>query len=178
MPVENADADPNLHRRGIGSAAGVGSALYVPLMASGAGAFGVLVLMRRATGSFPDEMVRLAEIFSARAATAIENARLNDQAVRDAQTKATLLHELNHRVKNNLSGLIGLLSMGTPPLPPEAQHWLERVIERIGALARAHELFSTGREVRLGELIHTTLDSIAAIKPDDVYVSLDNRRRQ
>jgi two-component sensor histidine kinase len=152
---------------------GVGSALYLPLMASGAGAFGVLVLLRRATGSFSDEMVRLAEIFCARASTAIESARLHDQAVRDAQAKATLLHELNHRVKNNLSGLIGLLSMGTPPLPPEAQRWLERVIDRIGALARAHELFSTGREVRLGDLIHTTLDSISAIKPDDVHVSVD-----
>lgn len=173
MTVENVDADTCLMRRGISSATGVGSVLYVPLLAGGSRAIGVLLLMRRATGSFSDEMIRLAEMFSGRAATAIENARLNDQAVRDAQTKATLLHELNHRVKNNLSGLIGLLSMGTPPLAPEAQRWLERVIERIGALARAHELFTTGREVRLGELITTTLDSIAAIKPDDVHVSVD-----
>lgn len=173
LTIEVADKDEALRRRGIGSSTGVGSVLYMPLVVGGSVAIGVIVLLRRATGSFPEEMVRLAEMFSARAATAIENARLNDQAVRDAQTKATLLHELNHRVKNNLSGLIGLLSMGTPPLAPEAQRWLERVIERIGALARAHELFSTGREVRLGELIHTTLDSIAAIKPDDVHVSVD-----
>ncbi|MBC7784085.1 MAG: GAF domain-containing protein [Burkholderiales bacterium] len=173
MTIELADKDPALRQRGIGSATGVGSVLYMPLVIGGSVAIGVLLLLRRATGSFPEEMVRLAEMFSARAATAIENARLNDQALRDAQTKATLLHELNHRVKNNLSGLIGLLSMGTPPLAPEAQRWLERVIERIGALARAHELFSTGREVRLAELIHTTLDSIAAIKPDDVHVSVD-----
>src|SRR5512139_3742624 len=38
-----------------------------------------------------------------------ENARLLEQARRDAQTKTTLLHEVNHRVKNNLASIIGLI---------------------------------------------------------------------
>jgi two-component sensor histidine kinase len=63
--------------------------------------------------------------------------------------------------------------MGTPEMPPEAQRWLERVIDRISAMARAHELFSAGGEVRLRELITTTLDSVAAVKPEHVQVSID-----
>ncbi len=171
--IEDADTHPWLRERGLDSTSGVGSVLCMPLWFKGGGPIGALLLIRRGKGRFSDDTVRFAEMFSSRAAIAIENVRLREQAHRDAQTKATLLQELNHRVKNNLAGLIGLLSMGTPPMSSEAQHWLDRVIERISALAKAHELFSSGRDVRLSQMIDTTLHSISAIKPDAVRVDVD-----
>src|SRR5205814_5199070 len=121
MAVEDATQDADLRALALPFA---GSALYVPLAGKAKESMGVLLLLRRQAGPFGDTLTRIAEMFSNRAATAIENARLHDQARRDADAKATLLHELNHRVKNNLAGLVGLLSMGTPDLPPEAQRWL------------------------------------------------------
>jgi two-component sensor histidine kinase len=151
-----------------------GSALYVPLTGRGHEAIGVLVLLRRQPGAIGNATIRMTEMFCQRAANSIENARLHEQARRDADAKATLLHELNHRVKNNLASLVGLLSMGTPDMPPEAQRWLDRVIERINAMARAHDLFSAGAPaVPLRELIDTTLDSVAAVKPEHVRVIIE-----
>jgi two-component sensor histidine kinase len=171
MALEDASQDADLRALQLPMAR---SALFIPLMGRAGQSIGALVLLRRGAGTFPEGMIRLAEMFSIRAATSIENARLHDQARRDAEAKATLLHELNHRVKNNLAGLVGLLSMGTPDMPPEVQRWLGRVIERISAMARAHELFSAaGAEVHLRELIDTTLDSVAAVKPGDVSVSVE-----
>ena len=53
----------------------------------------------------------LLEPLAATAAMAIENSRLYEQARRDAQTKSMLLQEVNHRVGNNLSAIMGLLNL-------------------------------------------------------------------
>jgi two-component sensor histidine kinase len=129
---------------------------------------------------------RLARLLSGQAEVILANNRLYEQARvmlnireklieqtrRDAQTKAILLREVHHRVKNNLSGIIGLLSMrGGIELPEAANQWLFRVIERIGNMARAHELFSTASErVELGQLIEQVLPSLSVIKPIGVEV--------
>jgi PAS domain S-box-containing protein len=70
---------------------------------------GTLQMMDTEVGRFKLKDLRLVEPLAATAAIAIENARLFEQARRDAETKAVLLHEVNHRVKNNLSTIIGLL---------------------------------------------------------------------
>jgi two-component sensor histidine kinase len=85
-----------------------------------------------------------------------------------------LLRELNHRVKNNLAGIVGLLSAGCPELSEQAQRWLDRAIARIETLARAHELFvGTSSELGLADLIGKTLEPIRAIKPAQVQIKLD-----
>ncbi|HEV8291343.1 MAG TPA: GAF domain-containing protein, partial [Tepidisphaeraceae bacterium] len=97
--------------------------------------------------------------------------QLVEQSGRDAEAKAILLRELHHRVKNNLAGIVGLLSMHEPDLPASAQQWLQRVRERIGTMARAHDLFSGGIErVNLQQLVQQVLPSLSVLTPPGVAV--------
>src|SRR5213593_3201698 len=99
---------------------------------------------------------------------------LVEQSGRDAQAKAILLRELHHRVKNNLAGIVGLLSMHEPDLSPSAQQWLVRVRERIGTMARAHDLFSGGIErVSLQQLVQQVLPSLSVLTPPGVAVKVN-----
>jgi two-component sensor histidine kinase len=69
-----------------------------------------------------------------------QNYQLYDQARRDAEERALLLRELDHRVRNNLSVILGLLSMERnrrPPRPaPEALSSLEN---RLRSFLLVHE---------------------------------------
>src|SRR5205814_6839497 len=99
--------------------------------------------------------------------------QLHEQAGRDAEAKAILLRELHHRVKNNLAGIVGLLSIHEPDLTPSAQQWLERVRERIQTMARAHDLFSGGIErVSLQQLVQQVLPSLSVLTPPGVAVNV------
>lgn len=137
------------------------SVLYAPLCTNVASAaIGVIVLMRKRRGGFRPREIRLAESFASQAASAIENARLLEQTTRDAQTKKQLLRELNHRVKNNLAGIVGLLSTCPATASVETRSWVERIGLRIAAMGRAHQLFMDGAVgVRLGDLIRQIVDS-------------------
>ncbi|HEX2971950.1 MAG TPA: ATP-binding protein, partial [Tepidisphaeraceae bacterium] len=114
---------------------------------------------------------RLAKLLGSQASVILANNRLYEQTRRDAQTKAVLLRELHHRVKNNLAGIVGLLSINEPVLSPVARQWLDRVIERILTMARTHDLFSSGvYRVGVQRLIEQLLPSVAALKPADVLI--------
>src|SRR5205823_5265129 len=113
-------------------------------------------------GDFTNGQRELTQILAARAGAAIENSKLLEQTRTDADTKAVLLRELNHRVKNNLAGIVGLLSMGEPEMPPATRRWLDRVIERIRILAGAHELFAGGvATAGLSDLVAKVLPSLS-----------------
>ncbi len=146
------------------------SVLYLPLIGGSGEPFGTMVLIAKAP-AFAESQRRLCEVFADRAAAAIENARLQEQTRRDAETRAMLLRELRHRVKNNLAGILGLLSMHRPQLSVEAAAWFDRVVERIRAMAGAHDLFSTGVDrVELSSLLEQVLVSVSAIKHPGVEV--------
>jgi PAS domain S-box-containing protein len=78
-----------------------------------------------------------------------ENARLLDQSQKDAETKAILLHEVNHRVKNNLAAIVGLLQLELRYLSVEAQtpylSLVEDLTSRIQSLALVHNLLSASQ---------------------------------
>jgi two-component sensor histidine kinase len=88
----------------------------------------------------------LIEALAATAAIAIENARLYEQARQDAATKATLLREVNHRVKNNLSAIIGLIYAEQRHADLKDQVAYQSILgdlsDRVQGLARAHVLLS------------------------------------
>ncbi|MBF0544959.1 MAG: sensor histidine kinase [Candidatus Riflebacteria bacterium] len=75
-----------------------------------------------------------------------ENARLLKQAWNDAQMKEILLQEINHRVKNNLSSIVGLLSIEQDFLEKGKKNFefeiLEKFRGRIDALSAVHNLLT------------------------------------
>jgi two-component sensor histidine kinase len=176
LVIEDARTHPGMHPV-FQAQLDVGSVAYLPLLRTGGGEFmGTLVLIRHASGPFRPEQLNLAEMFTSRAAAAIENARLLDQTRRDAEAKTMLLRELNHRVKNNLASIITLLSLDEPELSIAARQWLDRAIDRIRTMARTHDLFSGGIDrVPLIELVEQIIPSLSVVKPLGVTVQSDTR---
>jgi GAF domain-containing protein/HAMP domain-containing protein len=107
---------------------------------------GVLQVLDTKPGRFNESDLALVESLAATAAFAIENARLYNQARDDAETKSILLREVNHRVKNNLSAIIGILyaERRHADLKDEAvyQAIMQDLINRVQGLATVHSLFS------------------------------------
>jgi two-component sensor histidine kinase len=149
---------------------------------------GIMALSDSRPRKFTDADKRLAHLLGSQASVILANnqlyeqmregmelqRQLHEQAGRDAEAKAILLRELHHRVKNNLAGIVGLLSMHEPDLPPSAQQWLQRVRERIGTMARAHDLFSGGIEqVNLQQLVQQVLPSLSVLTPPGVTVKVN-----
>ena len=173
LVIEDAVDDGSVHPV-FRSLVKVGSIIYAPLFRADGSPLGVLIFVRHEPSRFSSQTLTLAEVFARRAAGALENAQLHENARRDAETKAMLLRELNHRVKNNLAGIVGLLTTNEPDLPADARQWLDRVIERIGTMARAHHLFSGGMErVGLSELVEQIVPSLSVIKPPGITVRTD-----
>jgi two-component sensor histidine kinase len=170
LVIENAPADFSLHPD-FRDAFRVGAIIYAPLLRSDHQPLGILVLICHTPGLFTDAQRNLAQVFTSRAAAAIENALLHEQTRRDAQTKAILLRELHHRVKNNLAGIVGLLSINQPDLAPATRQWLDRAIERIQIMAKTHDLFTSGLDhVDLRQLVEQILPSLSVIRPPGVVI--------
>jgi two-component sensor histidine kinase len=149
------------------------SVVMVPLVVNGR-PLGVIGLCDYVPRHFTDLEIRMAELFGAQAAVVLAQSRLYEQLRHQVDTNQTLLRELNHRVKNNLAGIHGLLVMDQPHLSDEARDWLDRVVARVDTMARAHELFSGGMDsVGLEDVVNTTLASIRAIKPSGVKMEVD-----
>lgn len=168
LSVDSASDDPVLRATVLAS---WGSALFLPLVTSSSDPFGLLILMRKTPVPLSQEELRIAELFATRAAVVIENTRLFEQTRRDADAKAMLLRELNHRVKNNLAAIVGLLSAKPTDLSASAQRWIDRATQRIATMARTHDLFSGGiNAVSVQELAQKALASVEAIKPPGVHI--------
>ena len=171
--VEDGTADPLLKPH-IKAILPYGSMVFEPMQRGDGRLLGLLVLIRHLPGTFRADQLELARLFSQRAAAVIEMAHLHERARADADAKAMLLRELNHRVKNNLAGIISLLSIHQPELSRDARRWLDRVIERIGAMAQAHDLFNAGpQRVTLDELVERTIRTLSVVKPAGVTVRTD-----
>ena len=69
-----------------------------------------------------------------------QNYQLYEQAKRDAEERALLLRELDHRVRNNLSVIMGLLSMERNRKPPRPSEEALRSLEsRLRSFMMVHE---------------------------------------
>jgi PAS domain S-box-containing protein len=107
-----------------------------------------------------------------------ENARLLEQARHAAQTKTILLHEVNHRVKNNLSSIIGLIQthgrFRKKKGSSEVQSMCRDLAGRVQGLAMAHHLLSAAgwSSVKLTNLATGVIHSTLQILPSDQHVSV------
>ncbi|MCP4540841.1 MAG: GAF domain-containing protein [Chloroflexi bacterium] len=121
------------------------SILTVPLQA-GQKVIGVLQAVDTKANHFNLADVKLLKPLAAAAAMAIENTQLYDQTRRDAETRAILLREVNHRVKNNLTGIIGMLYAARRRAKVENretyQATMDNLIVRVRGLSTVHDMLS------------------------------------
>ena len=116
----------------------------------------------------PDYLDIVGEVGSS-LAIALYQARLFETARRDAEARATLLHEMNHRVKNNLSAILGLLYTEQRVARPESQadyrSLLRDLINRVRGLATVHSLLSDAEwgPVLLSELVTHISHSVLSL---------------
>ncbi|MDQ5823668.1 MAG: GAF domain-containing protein [Chloroflexota bacterium] len=121
------------------------SMFCVPLVAP-RGIMGGICLYNVTPKVFNEDEVRLLDAFAHEAAIALENSRLYDAALRGLRTKSTMLQEMNHRVRNNLQTVAGLLSMQLRRMAPqgEAATAVRESISRIQSMAAVHDLMVSG----------------------------------
>lgn len=92
---------------------------------------------------FAPEDSRLIAILATQASVAINNSRLFDQVQMDLEVKTALLQEINHRVRNNLASIVGLLSMELMrPEPQPAKTVLLNSINRVKSIGQVHTMLS------------------------------------
>lgn len=94
-------------------------------------------------------------ILAARAAVEMERRRAEEQLRHQADLQRLLFRELDHRVRNNLASLLGLISL-TRRTTTGVDEFAEAMRSRIGAMARIHTLLSQSRwaSIDLVQLIH------------------------
>ncbi|MDP4002607.1 PAS domain-containing protein [Methylobacterium sp. NEAU K] len=90
------------------------------------------------------------------------------------EQKTALLHEVDHRVKNNLQVISSLMLLKARRTPEgEARDALQSMAERIGALSTAHRMLYSE-----GDCTHFNLGDFAAEFLADVNAGLDHERRR
>jgi len=143
------------------------------------GVIGVLQVVDTEVDRFQQTDLRLVESLTTTAAIAIENAQLYEQARQDAETRSLLLDEINHRVKNNLSAIIGLLytERRHAGIKNQAayQSIIQDLVNRVQGLATVHSLLSASEwaPLRLSELASQIIHSSLQTLPRDKHVSVD-----
>jgi GAF domain-containing protein len=154
------------------------SALSVPLRVTQE-LMGALHIVDTEVDRFKPTDLALVEPLAATAAIAIENARLYEQTRRDAETRSVLLREINHRVKNNLSTIIGLLYAERRHAELQGQSVYRAImtdlVNRVQGLATVHSLLSASewKPVRLSELATQVIDSALQALPRDKQISVE-----
>ena len=131
-------------------------------------------VLRRKRG---ERMLRESEEHYRRMANA--NMQLLEQAQRDGETKATLLREVNHRVKNNLSAIIGMLYAEKKFAREEDQDVYnfitKKLVDRLHGLSTTHALLSATEwaPLSLSELSEQVIRTALQTLPGDKQVSVE-----
>jgi len=154
------------------------SILTVPLRVR-RGVIGVLQVVDTEVNRFQSTDLVLVESLATTAAIAIENAQLYEQARRDAETKSVLLREVNHRVKNNLSAIIGLLYAERRRARTEDmaayEFMMQDLINRVQGLTTVHDMLSASgwAPLSLSDLTIRLIQSALQMLPRGKRVSID-----
>jgi GAF domain-containing protein/anti-sigma regulatory factor (Ser/Thr protein kinase) len=141
-PLFSADVrrDGRFARRGVARASGLQAAIAVPLTTRGK-TVGVLNLYRRSPREFNKDDARLVMALANSAAVAIENARLYEETQERAEFSTAMVAEINHRVRNTLQAVAGLLRMEMEAEPARPlKEALRRGIARLQSVAVVHDM--------------------------------------
>ncbi len=108
--------------------------------------------------------------YEAMRALSQDNLHLLAQARRDSETKTLLLNEVNHRVKNNLTAIIGLLDLESDRVINSTDDYrlvLKDLISRINGLATVHDILSSNQwsPVQLELFVQKIIDNASASSP-------------
>ncbi len=127
-------------------AEGIRACLWAPLTVREQ-SIGTLCLEATHVHAFREEHMEIAREVAASLAIAIQQARLNEQTKQDAAIKTSLIDKINHRVKNNLASIIGMIFMAQRHLDPSIQDVcapvLERLANQIHTLSAVHQMLSS-----------------------------------
>jgi PAS domain S-box-containing protein len=140
---------------------------------------GYLAVEKTSPGFYDEIAIQLLGDFAHAAAIALENARLYEQARRDAETRAVLLREVNHRVQNNLTAIIGLLYAARRRAGMEDQavyqSIMQDLVNRVQGLSTVHSLFSASgwAPLPLSRLATQVIDSSLRMLPRSKRVSVE-----
>lgn len=119
--------------------------LCVPLSAR-QGPVGSLCIFSSQRYMLNEHQLQLVTTFANVAAIAMENARLFEQTREGLRIKETMLSEMHHRVKNNLTQIAAILNMQRRRSQnAEIQQILLESVERIQGIAATHDLLSTNQ---------------------------------
>lgn len=131
---DRAEASDHLH-----------AVLCVPLVSTH-GMQGALCVYSAQRYHLSTHQLQLVVTFANVAAIAMDNARLFEQAREGLRTNSMLVHEMHHRVRNNLQQVGSILNMQRRRVnSPEAERVLMESYERIIGIAETHDLLSRDR---------------------------------
>jgi len=153
------------------AADGYSSMFCVPLVAP-RNIMGGICLYNRDDRTFSEEQAQLLDAFAHEAAIALENSRLYDATLRSLQAKSAMLQEMNHRVRNNLQTVAGLLSMQLRRIPADSDGAtaVRESIARIQSMSAVHDLMVSGdvESISLYELARRVSEAAISTlsKPD------------
>lgn len=173
-PFNSAAIHPRLQQEGIRCY------LCVPLLLQDE-LIGTLELGARDEQCFTRDHLAIVEEIATMMTVSLRHARLNERTRRDAQTKAILLHEVNHRVKNNLTAIIGLLyahqRLARSQNTPLSWDVMKDLINGIQGLATAHRLLSESEweplllETLASQVIHACFKALPPEKNATIRIA-------
>jgi two-component sensor histidine kinase/CheY-like chemotaxis protein len=108
-----------------------------------------------------------------------ERLKLFRQVEEDARTKAELLREVNHRVKNNLMTILGLMLAEQRDTPAEGRHFVKTAIDnlthRIQGLLEVHHMLSESQwaPMSLSRLADRVVRVVTETAPRDRRIAVE-----
>ena len=139
---------------------GLHSMLAAPLMTQGKVA-GVIAVYTTTPRDFSQAEITLLSTLGNEAGIAIENSRLYEQERERVQFLADLMGEMDHRVKNNLQTIVGLLELQlSHGGHSDITHVVRDSIKRIRSIALAHEMIAQGelKQVDIKEIARRIIE--------------------